>query len=108
MSKSLYIINPAGHGGVGPRVWEEFKTLWSDLIDPEHIVITERPGHAREIVVSTQGYDIFTAIGGDGTVGEVISGIMEHPEPRPRLAIIPAGTGNDIARNASEPIGKQV
>jgi diacylglycerol kinase (ATP) len=100
MSKTLYIINPAGHGGVGPKVWEEFKTLWPDPIHPEQVVITERPGHAREIVASTKDYDIFTAVGGDGTVGDVISGIMEHPEPRPRLAIIPAGTGNDIGRNA--------
>jgi len=39
-------------------------------------------------------------VGGDGTVGEVISGIMEQQELKPKLAVIPCGTGNDVAQNA--------
>ena len=99
MSKCLYIINPAGHGGKGTRAWETFKTLWPDPIASQHVVTTERPGHAREIAASAQGYDILAAVGGDGTVGEVISGIMDREGPRPRLALIPTGTGNDVGRS---------
>lgn len=100
MSNILYIINPAGQGGMGPKAWEKFKTLWPQQIDSEQVIVTERLGHAREIAASSEGYDILTAVGGDGTAGEIMSGIMEHQEPRPCLAIIPGGTGNDIARNA--------
>jgi diacylglycerol kinase (ATP) len=99
VSNTLYIINPAGRGGTGTKAWEEFKTLWSDRIDPKHTIVTERPGHAREIAASAEGYDIFVAVSGDGTAGEIMSGIMERQGPRPKLAVIPAGTGNDIARN---------
>jgi diacylglycerol kinase (ATP) len=99
MNKCLYIINPAGHGGKGTAAWEAFKMLWPDPIDPDHVMVTNRPGHAREIATCAEGFDIFVAVGGDGTIGEVISGIMDREEPRPRLALIPAGTGNDIARN---------
>lgn len=41
-------------------------------------------------------YDIVVAIGGDGTVNEVVNGIMTN-EFRPKLAVYPAGTVNDFA-----------
>jgi diacylglycerol kinase (ATP) len=99
MSKILYVINPAGHGGAGINVWERVQSEWPDRIDPEDVHFTERQGHAREIAAAAEGYDILAAIGGDGTVGEIMTGIMSQQEPRPKLAILPAGTGNDIARN---------
>lgn len=100
MGKILYIRNPAAFGGSGPAAWEQFKSQWPDEINPQDVFVTQRPGHALDIAAASDGYDILTAVGGDGTVGEIISGIMEHPEPRPKLAIIPGGTGNDIGRNA--------
>jgi YegS/Rv2252/BmrU family lipid kinase len=100
MTRILFIRNPAGFGGAGSAAWESFQAQWPDPIDTGDVRVTERPGHAREIAVAAEGYDILTAVGGDGTVGEVLSGIMEHPQPRPKLAIVPGGTGNDIARNA--------
>lgn len=42
------------------------------------------------------GYNIVIAIGGDGTVNEVVNGIMAG-ETRPKLAVYPAGTVNDFA-----------
>ena len=94
MSKILYIINPFGCGGAGIKVWEKAQSKWPELIDSQNSHITERQGHAREIATSAESYDILAAVGGDGTVGEIMSGIMALSEPRPKLAIIPAGTGN--------------
>jgi diacylglycerol kinase (ATP) len=99
MGDTLYIINPVGHGGAGIKAWDRFQTLWPDPVDPEDAIVTQRPGHAREIAFSAEGYDKLAAVGGDGTVGDVVSGIMDRQGPKPRLAIVPAGTGNDIARN---------
>jgi len=96
----LYIRNPAAHGGAVPGVWDRFLSLWPGEVDPEDIMITQRPGHARDIAASAKGYDIIAAVGGDGTASEILSGIMEHATPRPKLATIPGGTGNDIARNS--------
>ena len=98
--RTLYIINPAGHGGTGATVWETFQDLWPDPISPEDAIVTERPGHARDIAFQARGYDTLVAVGGDGTVGDVVSGILDREGKRPGLAIVPAGTGNDIARNA--------
>jgi YegS/Rv2252/BmrU family lipid kinase len=99
MRKILFVINPAGHGGAGIQVWEQFQSKWPDRIAAEDVHFTERQGHAREIAASAEGYDVLAAVGGDGTVGELMSGVIEHRQPHPKLAVIPAGTGNDIARN---------
>ena len=61
---------------------------------------TDRPRHA-EILAATLHPDVQTVVvaGGDGTVHEVVNGLMQRkPEHRPRIAILPMGTGNDVAR----------
>jgi diacylglycerol kinase (ATP) len=61
---------------------------------------TEYPGHATELArqAGEQGYDLVVAVGGDGTVHEVINGLMQVPEgTRPALGIVPLGAGNDFA-----------
>jgi YegS/Rv2252/BmrU family lipid kinase len=100
MRNTHFIINPVANGGVGLQVWEAFQVVWAEPIDMACVTFTEHSGHAREIAAQCIGCDILVVAGGDGTIGEVISGIMDHPEPKPKLAIIPCGTGNDIGRNA--------
>ena len=58
--------------------------------------ITSEPGHAEELARSlATDNDIIAAAGGDGTVHEIVNGLMPDPIP---LVIIPLGSGNDIAR----------
>lgn len=99
MDEILYIVNPAGHGGAGLRTWSAFQEAWGEAISTDHVRITEGPGHARDLAAQSTGYQVIAAVGGDGTVGEVISGVMDGGETHPRIAIVPGGTGNDIARN---------
>lgn len=42
-------------------------------------------------------FDLVVAVGGDGTLNEVVSGIAKYPE-RPKVGLIPMGTTNDFAR----------
>jgi diacylglycerol kinase (ATP) len=61
---------------------------------------TEYPSHATELArqAAEQGFDVVAAIGGDGTVSEVIDGLMRlPPERRPALASVPIGSGNDFS-----------
>ncbi len=61
---------------------------------------TDYPGHATELArqAGEQGYDLVLAVGGDGTVHEVVNGLMQVPqETRPAMGIVPLGSGNDFA-----------
>ncbi len=61
--------------------------------------ITTGIGHATELAAAAEGYDLVVAAGGDGTVHEVLNGLMRHPEAtRPALGLLPTGSGNDTRR----------
>jgi YegS/Rv2252/BmrU family lipid kinase len=63
------------------------------------IVLTERPGHAQELArqAADAGYDLVVAAGGDGTIHEVVNGLVWGGQANARLGIIPIGSGNDLA-----------
>lgn len=66
---------------------------WSGTVYPTHAIELARQ-------CAEEGYDLIIAIGGDGTVHEIINGLMEFPaERRPHLGIVPMGSGNDFAYN---------
>lgn len=63
---------------------------------------TEYPTHATELAAQAarEGFDIVAAVGGDGTVHEVVNGLMPIPEAdRPLFAAVPIGSGNDFCSN---------
>jgi len=64
--------------------------------------MSEHVGHARDLAQSAAqaGYERVVAVGGDGTVCEVASGVAHTPTA---VAVIPAGTGNDCCRNLGIP-----
>jgi YegS/Rv2252/BmrU family lipid kinase len=70
--------------------------LASAGVEPE-ILITEQAGHARELAqrAVARGARLVVAWGGDGTVNEVASALAFGPVP---LGVIPAGSGNGLAR----------
>ena len=103
MGKKLFIINPAGFGGFTSDVWHEFLSLWGKDIPSDNIYVTTGPGDARKKAALCDNFDVIVAIGGDGTIGEVASGIMDRVENNPTaeipaLAVVPGGAGNDICR----------
>ncbi len=68
---------------------------------------TVYPTHATEIAkqAGEQGYERIIAMGGDGTVHEVVNGIMQVPEDRrPSLGVVPVGSGNDFAHAIGVPM----
>ncbi len=61
---------------------------------------TVYPTHAIDLAkqAATEGYELVIAAGGDGTVHEIINGLMQLPqEKRPRFGVVPLGSGNDFA-----------
>lgn len=68
---------------------------------------TAYPTHATELArqAGEQGYDMVIAMGGDGTVHEVVNGLMQVPAgKRPVLGVVPVGSGNDFAHSIGIPL----
>ncbi len=68
---------------------------------------TQHPKHAEEMVsgLTRTDFDLIIVLGGDGTVNEVINGLLgsaetenPHPATLPKLAVIPTGSANVLAR----------
>ncbi len=102
----LVIINPSASRGRALRAWSRVRDLVASHGLTFTETLTERRMHAWEIAqdAASQGYTLIVAAGGDGTVNEVINGLMQVPQPaRPALAVLPGGTGNDFARGIGTP-----
>lgn len=98
----LLIVNPAAQHGVTETLVPVIERLLQST--PHDTVMTTGIGHAIEIAAQAEGYDTIVAVGGDGTVHEVLNGIMRRPEgDRPALGLIPTGSGNDTRRTLGVP-----
>jgi diacylglycerol kinase (ATP) len=99
-ARILFIINPAAGAGRGLERWRRLEAQAQKLgIQPDHR-LTAKPEEARQWAAqAAQDYDLIAAVGGDGTAMDVANGILSCPEPRAALAVLPVGTGNDLAAN---------
>ena len=100
------ILNPMADMGNAWKVADDLRPLineygnadWSGTVYPTHA--TELARQAGE-----QGYDMVIAMGGDGTIHEVVNGLMQLPEARrPILGVVPVGSGNDFAHAIGIPM----
>ena len=102
LGRTLLVANPAAHSGRGAQGAEfacRFLGSYSSATDGYDVRLTSRPGEATSIAACAAGYDTLIVLGGDGVIHEVICGLMSLPaERRPRLAVLPLGSGNDYAR----------
>jgi len=60
-------------------------------------------GHARELAAATRA-GLVIVHGGDGSINEVVNGIMARPDGRPLIAVIPGGGANVLARALGLPL----
>ncbi len=104
--KVKLILNPMANMGGAWRIANDLRPIivehggadWSGSVYPTHA--TELAKQA-----GLDGYDMVIAVGGDGTVHEVINGLMQVPaEHRPVLGVVPAGSGNDFAHAIGVPM----
>jgi diacylglycerol kinase (ATP) len=103
MLRALVVVNPVAGKGRARRVWQRVEhSLGSAGTRGWRAVLTERPGHARELARSAAmaGFERVIAVGGDGTVCEVANGLASTDTA---LGIVPGGTGDDCARNLNVP-----
>lgn len=97
------IVNPAAGGGRALRFGGWLRERLAAR--PEaRLEVTRRPGDAERLAAEAPaaGHDRVIAVGGDGTVQEVVNGLLAGERP-PELGIVPLGSGNDLARSLRLP-----
>jgi len=104
--KVMIILNPMADMG---NAWRVARDLRPIALEYDHADWsgTVYPGHAIELArqAGEQGYDMVIAMGGDGTVHEVVNGLMQVEEnKRPLLGVVPVGSGNDFAHAIGVPM----
>ncbi|MBY0755689.1 acylglycerol kinase family protein [Clostridium sardiniense] len=95
--KHIFIINPVAGKGKGLDFERKIHNIFKKINFPYEIIVTKESGHAIEVVkkITSKEKCIVYSIGGDGTLNEVLNGIINSDSS---LAVIPAGSGNDFAR----------
>jgi diacylglycerol kinase (ATP) len=97
------IVNPASGSGRARKRWPGISaTLMEHGIDHE-VSFTSGPNEATRIAreLALAGTKTIVAVGGDGTVNEIINGMIENNVPvnqNTRLLVLPCGTGKDLGR----------
>lgn len=103
MKRLMLIVNPsAGRGGYRYYFGEAMKVLADGGYRTE-LFFTSGPKEATAFAKAfAADFDTVACIGGDGTLSEVIGGLMQIPNPPP-LGYIPMGTTNDVASTVGIP-----
>ncbi len=101
--KALFIFNPhAGKGQIKTRLLDVVDALTKDGYDVT-VHPTQSRGDAVTIVSENEGlYDLCVCSGGDGTLDEVVTGMMQN-EVRVPIGYIPTGSTNDFANSLKLP-----
>ena len=106
MEKIYFIVNPNAKNGSCREIWRNIEIELKNLDISYLAFFTEYSGHAQELAQSlarnakgTQA--VIAAVGGDGTLHEVINGAASYSNIT--VGFIPGGSGNDFSRGFSIP-----
>ncbi|NCP32905.1 MAG: hypothetical protein COY42_04055 [Armatimonadetes bacterium CG_4_10_14_0_8_um_filter_66_14] len=107
MSDVCFIVNPKSGAKRGrERLVDRICRIWRDAGREPEVLLTARRGHGGELAkeAAASGMPLVVAVGGDGTINEVASGLVGT---RTALGIVPAGSGNGFARNFGIPLEQE-
>jgi YegS/Rv2252/BmrU family lipid kinase len=107
--KPFLVVNPRSANGVTARHFDGIARVVRDAVGDVTHAFTERALHAADLTREAlrAGHDLIVAVGGDGTINEVVNGFFQPARPgqpprpiRPgaALALLPRGTGGDLRR----------
>lgn len=105
-SRPLLIVNPRSGGGLSESAWARLAGAIAGGLGAFDTRMTEAAGHATVIAreETAQGRGLIVAVGGDGTLNEIVNGVMAAGAPTTtHVALLPRGTGGDFRRTIEVP-----
>ena len=102
LTRVYLLYNPHAGRQQSQKILKKVLQFFEDHHIDAELLKTEGPWHAKELAEHAllAGRDAFCVIGGDGTLHEVVNGLMARDDaPTIPLAIIPGGTGNALAED---------
>lgn len=101
--KTFFVINPNSANGQTGKKWPEISGELSRALEPFDFAFTEEAMHATRLATEAigKGYECIVAVGGDGTINEVVNGFFSDGKLISRdsvLAVLPRGTGGDFRK----------
>ncbi len=105
------IVNPMSSNGKTGKRWPKYRKKFKEAGLDLHIKETHYPGHAIDLtkIGLNKGYKTIMAVGGDGTVNEIVNGFFENGElidKEAALLIFSQGTGSDYIKSLG--LNKQI
>ena len=101
--RTFLVVNPRSANGDTGRRWPDILGAACTSMGDVGSAFTQSPLHAAELTAKAlaDGYQCIVAVGGDGTLNEVVNGFFQVPGGPPAgatVAVIPRGTGGDFRR----------
>lgn len=107
MKEYLFVVNPIAGGGKGKNTIDIIESIMSREKYSYEIIKTEYAKQGTKIVEDNiEDFKVFVAVGGDGSINEVAQGLVNNKKGK--LAIIPNGTGNDLAKQLEIPLDPKI
>jgi YegS/Rv2252/BmrU family lipid kinase len=105
MAKTLVILNPISGHGNGEKAWRQIQSALREGGLDFDFVRTTAPRAAVKIAEDAKrnGYETLLSVGGDGTVNEIVNGMLRASggDATGTLGIISVGSGNDFVKSLS-------
>ncbi len=107
-ARTYVVVNPRAWGNMTGKLWPDIEKKLHQAIGPVKVSFTEKPGDGIELArrALLDGYEQIIAVGGDGTINEVVNGFFMDERlinPESVFAIISTGTGRDFAKTLKWP-----
>lgn len=108
--KMRLIMNPGSRAGKGKNLWP----FWESRLRENGIsfdsVTTRGTGDAMELAKIAQDYNVIVAVGGDGTINEVLDGVLQSERNDLKMGVLYSGTSPDFCKFHGIPVtpGKAV
>ena len=106
MCNNIIIANERAYWGLSRSRIRRACNFFQEQQFPFSLFTTQNPGHARQLAkeATDQRADTIIVLGGDGTLNEVINGVLTSACGRlPRIGIVPAGSSNDFSKSLGIP-----